>query len=1036
MGPLVVTRDGRTRSAAEIGSRKARQLLALLATARGRVVTVDRIVGVLWPGRPPRRPAENVATLVSRVRAALGPGALVGGRAGYRLGDDVATDVHEAELLLADAESRLVPEPALARAAAQAAAGRLGPAMLLADEPEADWVRAARTDHAERLRRARRVIAEAGLRTGLPALARDAASEALADDPFDEEACRSLMRAYDALGEPVRSLAAFDGLRRVLADELGVDPAAATRALHVAILRGDADRPPGGGATTGLAGRDRELAELARSWQDACAGRGAVVLIGGEAGIGKTRLADELARRAAPAGRVVTTRCYEAERSLFLQPIVEALTRLVVTLPAERIRAAAADRAGALAALVPEAAGLLGAAPREHGSPDAQRRRAYDAVVTFLRRLAREETLLLTVDDLQNAGTATVELLHYLARHVGDARLLVVATVRDGEGRRALSTLRPVARTVELAALDTAAILTLATAAGHPEHAGQIERRTRGHTLFVVESLRALTAGEPGVPETLRAGVLARVQRAGGHAEELLRAAAVLGPSFAPATVAGLLGLAVQETTRRCEALLRTRLTVVAGPAYEFANDLVQEVLYSSTPAPTRIAYHQRAADLLGGNPEAVAGHAAAAGDDRRAARAWLAAGQRAAGRYAMADAEALYDHAIEAAARTGDAELLGRGQLARGRVRETAFRFDEALADHGVAVRVARETGDRRLEMAALYELGGPAWTGLGRPVDGAVGHIRAGLRLAEQLGDRGAEARLLGWLAVLNCNRLRFGEAFGHARRSQEAALASGDEAAQLAAWDARKTTHAYLGHVTELAAVLDEMEPRVRRAGDLRLLQWCVFESSFPHLAAGRWRDAEDLVRRAIAINLRSGYTSYTAWYIAHLGWIARLAGRTGDAIEHGRRAAGMESHAWFAAAVQAMYATTLLDAGETAAAVPVLERGLAGCATHLTAAYRLRCLAPLAEATGSAAVLADADAALREIDEPWLYGSDVYLSVARAWRARGDDHRAAGIIDPLLAAGRRTGWIAPLRGAAQISSASSRAALSAPSVSTGR
>ena len=419
--------------------------------------------------------------------------------------------------------------------------------MLLADEPDADWVGAARTDHAETLRRVRRVIAEAALRTGLPATARDAAAEALAADPFDEEACRALMRAYDALGEPVRALAAFENLRGVLADELGVDPAAATQTLHVAILRGDAARPRRS-TTSGLAGRDREVAGLGQVWQDTTAGRGALVLISGEAGIGKTRLADELARQAEATGRVLTTRCYEAERSLFLQPIVEALTQLVVTLPADRIQAAAADRAGPLAALVPEAAALLGAPPQERGSPDAQRRRAYDAVVTFLKRLARQEALLLIVDDLQNAGTATVELLHYLARHVDDARLLVVATVRDGEGLRALATLAPVARTMELGALDTAAITRLATAAGQADHAEQIERRTRGHTLFVVESLRALAAGDPGVPETLRAGVLTRVQRAGASAEELLRAAAVLGPSFAPAIVAGLLGLTVEET--------------------------------------------------------------------------------------------------------------------------------------------------------------------------------------------------------------------------------------------------------------------------------------------------------------------------------------------------------------------------------------------------------------------------------------------------------------------------------------------------------
>src|SRR6185437_5656465 len=125
---------------------------------------------------------------------------------------------------------------------------------------------------------------------------------------------------------------------------------------------------------------------------------------------------------------------------------------------------------------------------------DAQRRRAYDAVVTFLRRLSRDDPVLLVVDDLQNTGTATVELLHYLARHIGDARLLVVVTVRAGEGGRALATLAPVATVIELGPLDTAAITRLAAAAGQAAHAAQIERRTRGHTLSVVESLRALSA--------------------------------------------------------------------------------------------------------------------------------------------------------------------------------------------------------------------------------------------------------------------------------------------------------------------------------------------------------------------------------------------------------------------------------------------------------------------------------------------------------------------------------------------------------------
>jgi DNA-binding SARP family transcriptional activator/tetratricopeptide (TPR) repeat protein len=1044
VGPLAVIRDGRVLPPTAAGSRKARSVLAVLAIGRGTLIPLDRIVAAVWPQRPPQRPADNVATLVSRIRSRVGAEIIRGGRGGYRLRDDIAVDVHEAAQLLADAQSRLAGEPALALAGAQRAAAILAGAPVLADEEDADWVRAARDDQQETLRRARRVVAAAALRTGQPAVARDAANATIDTDPLDEDACRALMRAFDALSEPVRALDAFERLRAALARELGVDPSAATRAVQVAVLRG---RATGATGTAGaaivpgdaLAGRDRELARLAAAWHDAASGRGAVLLIGGEAGIGKTRLAEAVAARArSTGGLVLTARCYEAERSLFLQPITEALTRLVVELPADRLKAAAADRAGALAALVPEAAALLGAPPNEQGSPDAQRRRAYDAVVTFLRLLSRDGPVLLFIDDLQNSGTATVELLHYLARRVHDARLLVIATVRDGEGDSARSTLAPVAERLELGTLDTAAIAKLAAAAGQTEHVGSIERRTRGHTLFVVESLRALAAGEPGVPESLRAGVLARVARAGPAAAELLRAAAVLGSSFAPATVAGLLGIGVEEATRRCERMLDTRLTVVAGRAYEFANDLVQEVLYAATPEPTRIAHHLRAADLLSGNPEAVARHAHAGGDDRRAARAWLAAGRRAAQQYAMADAEALFEHALNAAERIGDAELRGSAHLARGRARETTFLLPEALTDYTVAVRVGREIGDRRLEMTALRELGGPAWTGVGRSVDEAIGNVREGLRLAEQLGDRGAEARMLSWLAILDCNQLRFADAYAHGRRAHAAALASGDEAALIVALDCLKTTYAYLGEIDRLTGVLDELEPRVRRAGDLMLLQWCVFESAFPHLAAGRWDDADRLAEQAIAVTERAGYTGYTAWYLAHRGWVARLAGRTRDALALGRQAVEMDSHAWFRATVLSTYASTLLAAGATDQAIPLLERGLEACATHRTAAYRLRCLAPLAEATGSPALLAEADAAVRAISAPpgsaWLYGAETYLSVARAWQSRGDHARAAEILGAVRAAAERTGWVAPLAG--YKSSASIAAARSAPSVSTGR
>jgi len=118
------------------------------------------------------------------------------------------------------------------------------------------------------------------------------------------------------------------------------------------------------------------------------------------------------------------------------------------------------------------------------------------------------------------------------------------------------------------------------------------------------------------------------------------------------------------------------------------------------------------------------------------------------------------------------------------------------------------------------------------------------------------------------------------------------------------------------------------------------------------------------------------------------------------------------AWFAAAVHSMYATTLLAVGLRAEAIEMLERSLAESATHDTSAYRLRCLAPLAEATGSVARLEEAEAALRAIDRAWLYGADAYVSVARGWHAHGKPERAREILEPLLEASRRTGWLAPL------------------------
>lgn len=221
-----------------VGSRKARTLLALLGARAGRVVAMDQVIDALWTGGPPRRPEANVATLVSRLRAALGKEVVVGGRGGYCLGDGIRVDLHEAASLVAAADGCLRQgRPRRGLQAAEVAVELLDRGPVLAEYPTADWADLARTMQEAILRRALHTAAECALRAAAPARAQVLAESALVADPLDEAAYRLFMRASAAIGEPVRAMVAFQRLRTTLAAEFGADPAPATHDLHVTILR-------------------------------------------------------------------------------------------------------------------------------------------------------------------------------------------------------------------------------------------------------------------------------------------------------------------------------------------------------------------------------------------------------------------------------------------------------------------------------------------------------------------------------------------------------------------------------------------------------------------------------------------------------------------------------------------------------------------------------------------------------------------------------------------------------------------------------
>jgi DNA-binding SARP family transcriptional activator/tetratricopeptide (TPR) repeat protein len=1033
-GGCSVTVDGRRLTPTELGSRRGRLLIELLAASRGRALSCDEIVAVLWPDAPPHHPEAAVATLVSRLRSVLGSGAVLGGRGSYRQGTspDVDVDLDEAATLVDEAERRLAAEPAVAATAAQRALSLLSrPA--LEDHPYDSWADGAREEQTTLVRRARSVATRASLQVGDHETAAGTALAQVADDPLDETAHRHLMRAYQLAGSAGRALRVYAELRDRLDADLGTEPSPQTQQLYLAILR-DQDAPEpdvrtaAAARAAGLIGRGRELDLLLEAWDRTAGGHdgASLTLLMGEAGIGKTRLAEELVATARRTGAtVLEARCYEAERSLFLQPVVDALTQRLVAMPPAAVARLCAADAPALASVLPVVGSILAVDADHSGNESLRQQRAFDAVRRLLTRLADDAPVLLWLDDVHNAGRTTLELLHYLARHRGGARFLVVTAAR-WEARDGLrDVLGDAVAEVELGPLDRQGVLELATAAGRADMTDAILERTSGHTLYVVEVLAALQQGSTDVPESLRSAVLERVRRSGSDVEVLLRAAAVLGATVEPSLVARLTGRDEQPTLASCEQALTARLLVVAGRHYEFAHDLVREVLYASTPEPTRVAQHLRAADLLGNRPEAVAAHAAAAGDWSRAARAGLLAAENALRGLAARDAIALASHVIGWATSATQPELQARALLVRARAREMGAGYDDALDDLQQSLAIARDVGDQRLEMLVLRQLGGDVSTALRLHVRHYREHLDAALHLAESLGDHVVEADLLDRMTVLNVNRLRFDDAIACADRARAAADASRDVQAHVLALDGMKSVYAYLGETTELARTTAELEPLLRQRQDLWLLQWTVFESAFVPLAAGRHDRARALMEEALAVNRRSGYLSYQSWFLVHLAWQARLAGDVTRALALGEqsvRAADELTHPWWHAATFAMHAVTLLRTGDAPGATALLERALPVADEAGTEAHRLRCLSALAEATGSLTLLQEADGILTGIQCPagsaWLLGADTYLCVARSWLARGEPDRARHVLAPLLRAARRCGWVPLLEQAAPV------------------
>ena len=421
---------------------------------------------------------------------------------------------------------------------------------------------------------------------------------------------------------------------------------------------------------TPLAGREAELARLFALWEEAASGHTCVVLLQGEPGIGKSRLARALKERLAGGNGVVRElRCLPEFQGSALYPLVELLRRIIGLRSNDAPHAKLVrlkDYLGQFPSPVREAAPLLAPLldipldsrhPGAELAPHVQRSRTQEAVLALLDARAARQPMLWILEDVQWADPSTLELIELLMRQERAAPVLGVLTARPefehpriGRCHIKLGPLPPEAASHMVTSVADGAELP-------SEAARAIVQAADGVPLFIEEMTRAMlesVGGQaaPAVPATLQDLLMMRLDRL-GPAKRLAQLGAVLGREFSHALLAAVCELDEDALNWAVPQLLGSGLLFAhetpAGVEYRFKHALVQEAAYQSQPKRDRQAAHRRIAEILQASfgesieqqPELMAQHLTGASENRQAIDWWLRAGRRALGRHANMEAMA-----------------------------------------------------------------------------------------------------------------------------------------------------------------------------------------------------------------------------------------------------------------------------------------------------------------------------------------------------------------------------------------------------------
>jgi DNA-binding SARP family transcriptional activator len=751
-GPLEVAEQEVTRP---LGGAKQRAVLAILLLHRGEVVSGERLIEELWGERAPATAAKVLQSYISRLRKAIGADVLCTHGRGYIL--SLATselDLDEFERLAAEGRA------ALATGDAASAAARLREALgLWRGPPLADFTyEAFAQGEIARLEEARVAALEDRIDADLALGRHDRLVPELElvarEHPLRERLCAQRMLALYRAGRQAEALQAYGDSRRILIDQLGIEPGRELRELHQAIIGQDQrlDLP---GETqvrafrevrrsVAFVGRQRELSELAGALEDAAGGQGRLVLVSGEPGIGKSRLAAELARHARAHGaQVLAGRCWEAGGAPAFWPWVQSLRSYLRVEARDELVSELGPGAAEVAAILPELHELIpGLRPPAAPESEGARFRLFHATAEFLQRASEKRPLVLILDDLHAADTPSLLLLQFLAREIGSMHVLLLAVMRDVDPTPAepLTAMlaevarEPITRRVSLAGLaeDEVAEYVRLTAAeiASPELASALYGETEGNPLFVSETVRLLSleglspqaSGTPrlAIPPTVTDVISRRLGHLSADCNQMLTQASVLGREFAldalERVVAQPEGQFLECVDEATAARAVAEVPGVRG-RLRFSHVLVRDTLYDRLGAARRARLHRRAGETLealyardpGPHLAELAHHfleASAAGTPGKAIGYARGAAERAASALAYEEAVRLYQVALQEHGRGEPPDAMVRCELllALGDAQTRAGDTPAAKETFLLAAGLAGHTGEAVARAALGY--------------------------------------------------------------------------------------------------------------------------------------------------------------------------------------------------------------------------------------------------------------------------------------------------------------------------------------------